>query len=190
MTFDHKLIIISIVDIKGIVCFSVGRRGLSHMKKILDPICKGIEWILAFLMGGFSIIILLQIMFRYILGTPLIWSEQVSRYMFIWGCMLAVPLVFREGRDICFDLLRQKLPVKIQNAIFFITDLLLLAFAGLYLYYSFQFCVASKDLVAAGIRIKTVYIYAAQPICAFLLILVIIEAVINKIKGAKKGEVK
>lgn len=157
------------------------------MKRILDPVCKGVEWILALLMACFSVIILLQILFRYILGTPLIWSEQVSRYMFIWGCMLAVPLVFREGRDICFDLVRQKLPQKLQNALFFMTDILLLAFAGLYLYYSFQFCVASKDLVSAGIRIKTIYIYAAQPVSAFMLILVIIEAVSNKIAAIGKG---
>lgn len=156
------------------------------MKRVLDPICKVIEYILIALMACFSCVVVLQIFFRYVFGSPLTWSEQVSRYMFIWGVMLAVPLVYRKGADICFDLLKEKLPRAIQGVLNVLTDVLMLGFGGLYLYYSAQFCMLSSDLVAAGIGIKLVYIYIAQPVCAVLLILVAIEKAVQHLKGRVK----
>ena len=103
--------------------------------------------------------------------------------------MLAVPLVYRSGSDICFDLLKEKFPQAIQGAINVLTDVLMLGFAGVYLVYSLKFCIMSSDLVAAGIGIKLVYVYAAQPVCAFLLILVALEKAIQHLKGLK-GKVK
>ena len=161
------------------------------MKKVLDSICKGVEYILIALMAAFSIVIVLQIFYRYVFNNPLIWSEQVARYCFLWGVMLAVPLVYRNNADICFDLLKEKFPKAVQGAINVLIDLFMLGFAGLYLFYSFKFCVMSSDLVAAGIGIKLVYVYAAQPICAFLLLLVAIEKAKDHLKGLTgKGEVK
>ena len=156
------------------------------MKRVLDPVCKVIEYILIALMACFSCVVVLQILFRYVFGHPLTWSEQVSRYMFIWGVMLAVPLVYRKGNDICFDLLKQKLPKSIQSILNVLTDVLMLGFAGLYLYYSAQFCILSSDLIAAGIGIKLLYIYIAQPVCAVLLILTAIEKAIQHLKGRVK----
>lgn len=156
------------------------------MKKVLDPICKGVEYILIALMAAFSIVIVLQIFYRYVFNNPLIWSEQVARYCFLWGVMLAVPLVYRKGNDICFDLLKQKFPQAVQTAINVLTDVLLLGFAGVYLFYSLKFCIMSSDLIAAGIGIKLVYVYAAQPVCAILLILVAIEKALQHLKGKVK----
>ncbi|WP_161598940.1 TRAP transporter small permease [Aidingimonas lacisalsi] len=45
-----------------------------------------------------------QVFFRYIIGAPLVWSEELARYLLIWCTFLGVSLAVREGRNISVDL--------------------------------------------------------------------------------------
>ena len=85
---------------------------MKRVSKTFDFIEFVIERILIGLMLIFVGIIVVQIVWRYILNSPLTWSEQVSRYLFIWAMLLAIPIVTRKKQDIAFDLLVNKFPEK------------------------------------------------------------------------------
>jgi TRAP-type C4-dicarboxylate transport system permease small subunit len=38
-----------------------------------------------------------QVCARYVLGDPLIWSEEAARYLFVWVSMIGAALALREG---------------------------------------------------------------------------------------------
>jgi len=44
-----------------------------------------------------AIIVLLQVIYRYILTEPLHWSEEMARYLFVWLSLLGATLAFRGG---------------------------------------------------------------------------------------------
>ena len=156
------------------------------MKKALDLVCRTINMLLLLLMASFTTIILLQVLFRYVANYPLTWSEQVSRYMFIWGVLLAIPVIYRNKRDIAFDLLLQKFPPAIKRWMERITALMILGFSGYFFYQSFQFCLRSIGLITAGVRIPLVAIYAAQPVCAVLIFMMGIEQLVTLFKPIEK----
>jgi TRAP-type C4-dicarboxylate transport system permease small subunit len=51
-----------------------------------------------------------QVITRYVLGNPLIWSEEVARYLFVWLSMIGAGLAVREGGHFGLDLLIRPMP--------------------------------------------------------------------------------
>ena len=51
-----------------------------------------------------------QVVTRYLLGDPLIWSEEAARYLFVWVCMIGAALALREGGHFGLDLLIRPMP--------------------------------------------------------------------------------
>lgn len=74
------------------------------MKKFLKLLDKYLE---EFLLALFLIIMVmvmgLQIMSRYILGISLYWSEELTRYLFIWTGFLSISFCIKHATDIKID---------------------------------------------------------------------------------------
>ena len=49
----------------------------------------GLRWAIILLMISMTVIVFLQVVFRYIWDAPLGWSEEVSRFLFVWVTFLA-----------------------------------------------------------------------------------------------------
>jgi TRAP-type C4-dicarboxylate transport system permease small subunit len=56
-----------------------------------------IEAVLGVLMCAFTLIILLDVIFRYFLHVPLAWPAELSILMFQWMVFLGTPVAFRRG---------------------------------------------------------------------------------------------
>lgn len=61
------------------------------MKKLIHILDESLEEILLIgLLIGMTLIMGIQVISRYILGMSLSWSEEITRYMFIWSGFLSV----------------------------------------------------------------------------------------------------
>ena len=58
------------------------------------------ECLVVLLMAAMSVIIGLQIFMRYVMGASLSWSEELSRYMFIWATYLGIAYAVRKDAHI------------------------------------------------------------------------------------------
>ncbi|WP_332446129.1 TRAP transporter small permease [Sphaerochaeta sp.] len=87
--------------------------------KILEKLWKAIDIILEYLMavcfGVMTIAIFLQVVFRYVLKSPLSWSEELARYLFVWVSFIGGVIAARNGQHIGVELLVKKIPEKIQK---------------------------------------------------------------------------
>lgn len=61
-----------------------------------------------------SVILIMQVIMRYFLRDPFVWSEELARYLLVWTAMLGVSLAVREGRHIKVDLLPTMLSPRFQ----------------------------------------------------------------------------
>jgi TRAP-type C4-dicarboxylate transport system permease small subunit len=62
------------------------------------------------LVGLLTAITFAQVATRYVLGDPLIWSEEAARYLFVWVSMIGAALAIREGGHFGLDLLIRRFP--------------------------------------------------------------------------------
>ena len=77
---------------------------------ITDVLEKAVEWITAVLFFFILAVTLLQVFFRFVLNSPLVWSEEMARYLGIFMIMLATSNALKRNVLIGVDVLTSKLP--------------------------------------------------------------------------------
>ena len=77
------------------------------MKKILHWLDENLEeFILVVFLIAMTLIMGIQVFCRYVLGMSLSWSEELTRYLFIWSGLLKCQLLqqkmsFHQNRTVC-----------------------------------------------------------------------------------------
>lgn len=83
------------------------------MNKKIDRILGTIEkWMFVFLMSLMTIVVTLQVFFRYVIHSSLPWSEELSRYCMVFVTYIGVSAGLRVGTHTCVDFLVQILQGK------------------------------------------------------------------------------
>ena len=59
---------------------------------------KGVDYVAAILVSVMTVLVFLQVLFRYWLHLPLDWGEEVSRYLFIWSAMLGAAIATKRKK--------------------------------------------------------------------------------------------
>jgi TRAP-type C4-dicarboxylate transport system permease small subunit len=54
---------------------------------------------------------------RFVLHTPLAWSEELSRYLFVWLSFLGASVAFRRGLHLGMEALVNRLPKELRRAL-------------------------------------------------------------------------
>ena len=73
-------------------------------RKILDFLDNRLEMTICIaLMSVLSVVLFIQVFFRYVLGASLSWSEELARYMFIWLVYIGIAYGCKVMRHIKID---------------------------------------------------------------------------------------
>jgi len=101
------------------------------LKKLLDGTHRLLTWLMAATVAILIVPVTLQIVSRYTALIPSwIWTEELSRFLFIWMIMLGAMIGVREGSHFVVDVLPD-LPPRANALLQIVTNLLVLAFAGI-----------------------------------------------------------
>lgn len=87
---------------------------------------KFIEWILIIFLGAMVILVFGNVVLRYGFNSGIIFSEEASRFLFMWITLLAAMLALQEGAHLGMTSIVASLPVKGQRVVRFISDSLIL----------------------------------------------------------------
>ena len=153
------------------------------LTKILDKVCKVVLWLCMLCLSIFLAVVVVAVFFRYVLNNSLTWSEQVSRFLFVWMIMLMMPIMFREKRDISFDVITKRLPASVRSGVVLVLDVLIVAFAIFFGYNGLIYTLEHGSKLIPGIRIPQTFLYVSEPISGTLLTLTAIESVIKDLKS-------
>lgn len=72
------------------------------------------------LMGLMVVVILLQVVFRYVLNDALPWTEEAARFMMLWMAGLAAPSAYRWGGFVAIDMVPELLPRRVGALLSFV----------------------------------------------------------------------
>jgi C4-dicarboxylate transporter DctQ subunit len=118
----------------------------------------------------------------------LLWTDEFSRYTFIWLSYLSAAIVFREHDHISIDILYAALPGKVQKVIDKFNSFLHLAFFIFILGVATKIIPVVMKQITPTLGIKMGYVYLAFPISAVIMLLNLITQEFfgekNQLKGA------
>lgn len=157
------------------------------MKKFVDSleILQSIFGILLFI--ALVIIVFLQVVSRYIFHNPLMWSEEVARFLLFWVALMGASLSVKNKRHFTIEFFK---PEKIQNQtikkiLHIIPDTCIMLFALVMMIVGYQYCRMGSLRVGPSSNINMLYIFMAIPIAGATMIIYSLYHLIQLVKNWK-----
>ncbi|CAM5219226.1 hypothetical protein CDEF62S_05492 [Castellaniella defragrans] len=125
--------------------------------------------LLLVLTGALSFIAILgfaQVIWRYLLDQPLIWSEEVMRYSLIWIVFLGAGPVISRGQLAAVEFVSHAVPVRMGRLIRLGSALLCCIFWAVLVAYGTLILSSVNDMHSGTLEIPMSYVYAAIPLGA------------------------
>ncbi len=131
--------------------------------------------------------VLAQILLRYVFGNPLTWSEELSRYLFIWIALLGWTLASRNRTHIAVRLFLEMMPPAMRLGVEILNAGLVALFAVLLAILGTKLAISSGDVPTITLFFTFGVVYAAVPVAACLLILQAVRDVVRLWRGFRQG---
>jgi TRAP-type C4-dicarboxylate transport system permease small subunit len=83
-----------------------------------DSVDRMVKLLCMCLLGIMTVIIFIQIFGRFILPKPYSWTEELARYVMIWGAFIGASSMIRTWENVYVDFFIEKLPVKLKTWVY------------------------------------------------------------------------
>ena len=165
-------------------------RPLALFNTLLLRIGRNAAWMA---MGLMVLIIMLQVIFRYLLNNALAWPDEASRFLMLWMTGLIAPTAYRWGGFVAIDMLKDLLPLRLGALLglaLLLISLTVLVYGfrlGLnhvnsgWLFNSSSLKIPLEFLGLGIIRIKLAWMYMSLPVGLLLMTLVNIELCLKSV---------
>lgn len=134
------------------------------------------EWIGGTLFVCMFIILVMQIVARQVLGTPLMWSEELSSLLFVYVGMLGISMGIRNQQHVLIDFLCSRFSPKMQKIAFTIVQIIIfisIIFMG---YLGNNLYKKKWIFELVSLKISAGWMYIALPIIAILMMVRFFQA--------------
>jgi TRAP-type transport system small permease protein len=143
------------------------------MGGILDRL---IRWGLAACLGVMTCIVFVSVVFRYVLNSPLTWTEELASLLFAWLTFVGAFVGFRTRSHISIDTLVIFLPPALRRGIARLVDVCVLLLMGVFVWQGLSLTVTTWSLEFPAMEISRGYLYLAIPVGALLMAVGLMES--------------
>lgn len=161
---------------------------LKAYSKFLNAIEKAEKAVLALSMAAMVVLMLYQVILRYVFSASNSWSEELVRYLFILDVMLAASIAVRRNSHLQIDVLINCFSPKLKRIFTIAATLAGIVFLALLFWYSLDLCMTATSNVSPGLGIPMSIPYACVPLGAVLMILTSIEVVLKTVEELRHEE--
>lgn len=156
---------------------------------LLQRVNQGFAWIGKYLslslMATMTVIILLQVFYRYVLNAPLSWTEEVARFMMVWMTFLIAPIAYRKGWNVAIDMFSAMLKGRAHYVLQLVLDILVMLIIVMFL----KILLEERGIVARGwgrsassFDMTMFWVYLAMPVGVGAMALVGLELILDGIR--------
>ncbi|MBV0891546.1 TRAP transporter small permease [Paracoccus sp. Z118] len=161
------------------------RDALRKVVRMVDGINWLVGWILAALMLVMTVLISWQVFARYVMGSSLTFSEEVSRFSMVWMTMLGAAYAYRYGSLIAVDLLTTMSGPKVSRVVHLLIAVASCTFAFVLLKYGLAITERVASQTAPSTRVSMAWLYGAMPAGAALIFLNALAIIADDFSGKK-----
>lgn len=155
------------------------------MKKTLDIIEKIISIFIILLMISMAVILVYQVILRYVFNRSNNWTEEYARFALVWMCCYGSAIAFRRYRHITITTISDMLPQKIMRYVDILMYLITMVFLGVVLWQGIHYTLNNINKITTGLQISQGLVYTCLPISAALMEIFLIECIVDKVKALK-----
>jgi TRAP-type transport system small permease protein len=132
-------------------------RYLRHVERVIDALA------IALFVAMFGCV-LGQVVFRYFLGSPLVWSDELARYLFVWCAFLGWIVAARRRSHLGIAVVGERLGPRGAAALRLVGAAAAVSFAGVLVYYGTRIAVRNVDVDTVALFFTIGAVYAIVPL--------------------------
>ena len=159
---------------------------LRILNSVNNAISKAFEVLLLVMFSTMVISCFLQVVTR-LAGSPLPWSEELSRYMAVYLTFLGACYGYRKGGLITVEIAISRLTGHKKTALLTFITAVTIAFCFVMIRYGFAIVTRFMGQTSPALHIPMGLVYAVAPICGVSMILVAVEQLAMQFKLSKEA---
>ena len=140
--------------------------------------------------GAMTAVVLLGVLFRYVLQSPLSWSEEVARYLMIWAASLAISIGIMRKEHLGITFLTSRIPSRAQKYVSLLVNLAVLWFLWVLTKFGYYMALEGQTQlspVLAKYKINMMWSLSAIPVAGALAIIQTVLQMLIDIFKRKEG---
>lgn len=163
--------------------------------KVLDTIKKVIDKILEVLgtitLAIMTVLVVYQVVTRYVFNAPSAYSEALSQYLFVWMIMFGSAYVYGSREHLTIDLLKDKFPPRMNMIVEVVTNLCLFAFILVVCVIGGRnYTLSQVKRIDPSLHISMAILYASVPFTGVATLYYAVYNMIRSIRDYREGKRK
>lgn len=151
------------------------------MKKILSFLDMFEKVMITLFMSIMVVLIFTQVFTRFVLNDAATWTEEASRYLFIWLIFLSIGVAFVEKKHISIDIVMDRLPKVAQVVLQQIVYIMLIGLSVFFLMQGIELVdnMMTFNQKSSILQVPMWAVYASLPVGFLFAVLRLIQASIR-----------
>jgi TRAP-type C4-dicarboxylate transport system permease small subunit len=142
---------------------------LGVLTKVDHILAKAEAAVLITLVAVMTVVVFLQVVYRYVLTQPLHWSEELARYLFVWLSILGATLGLQKRGHFGLDFFYRMFPDKRRRFLQFLIYLLMGGVILVILVQGIKLVQITMPQESPAMGISMGWAYACLPVAAALM---------------------
>jgi len=139
--------------------------------------------VLIMLFASLNVSVFLQVITRYVTQSPLPWTEEASRFCFIWIVLWGASICVKRQRHFAVDLLPSTLSPRTKWIILILINLLVMAFAIVLIVHGWRFFKIGLIRMSPTGYLRMAWAYSAIPTSGIFMVIYNLEAFAQLFRG-------
>jgi TRAP-type transport system small permease protein len=142
-------------------------RGVQNLlSSVIRHLTSGIDTLAIVTFTGMFLCVFVQVVLRYGFDQPLVWSDELARYLFVWCAFLGWIVAARHRSHLTVDVITMRFGPRGRAAFALIGAVAALAFAGVLFVYGVQITQRNADIETVALFFTFGVVYAIVPVTA------------------------
>ncbi len=134
-----------------------------------------VGWALAVCLGAMTCLVFFNVLSRFALNLPLVWSDELASLLFAWLTFIGAYVGSRSRSHIAIDTLVIFLPRSVRWGLARIVDAGVLLVLAIFVWQGFGLTLTTWSLEYPAMEISRGYLYLSLPLGACLMIVAILQ---------------
>ena len=151
------------------------------MKKITKIYDSLEAFVLVLALAFSTLLIFVQVIFRYVLNDSITWSEELARYIFIWMIWLGTSVSMKQKEHIRMDMLMNAVHGKGKLVLDLVSGIIMLAFCIFLVKYGWDLVASmmSRGNKSVALRLPMWIVYSSLPFSQLIVALRLIGSIVS-----------
>lgn len=140
------------------------------------------NWMLILLMLLLTVSTAAQVVSRFVIRSPLLWTEEVSRMTFIWIALLGASIATKHQQHLGLDIIVTKFPQMLRRGVRLAMHVIMMSVALLFIFAGWEFVQKNIGRISETTGVSMVWLYIAAPISGAMMLFYLIEQLPHLLK--------